>query len=317
MPDARTADSSLPSVLVPYPGPDGSGRTQDIFVYLRPETNGVLAESTVFRVVERCSEYKSSLFLTYLANIPGDFMVRNHVVEEHYALKLYFAVHGRAAFTTRMREQFEEYFRVAWDAAPVIGAFEAIRELNMRPDELFETWVSGEEVLLLSGQNVKRIRDRYVVNYDVPALLHKNNRNTDVAVMVFRTSVDYDYFGQLLGQMREGLVEAGAMNPRYHLSRAMHHSKSPFEQVLDGMGYLYQSDGSRVPFEKLSFVAYCAAHGVTPDHLRGVLSHPLGRFQREDGSIVEDEIVNYTFHENFEQSLQKLRRMVSQYLVPR
>lgn len=314
--EARSNNVSNPSVLLPYPGPDATGATQDIFVYMRPETNGVLAESAVLRVVERCPEYKSRLNLVYLANLPGDFIIHEHIVEEHYALKLYFAVHGKAAFTGAMQERFTEYFNVPFDDAPVIGSFEAVRQMELSPAQLFDLRVKPSDVLAVAGQTVKRVGSVYIVNYDVPALLHKNNRDTDVAVMIFRTSLDYDYFSGLLVQMKEGLVAARVMNPTYHLSRAVHHSKSPLEQVLDGMGYLYEPGGAAVPFDRLSFVAYCAGRGMTAEEVRGIVTHPLARFQEGDGRVVEDDAVSYTYHDSFQASLEKLQRMISQYKMP-
>ena len=41
-----------PDILIPYKGPDSSaGKTTDIFIYLRPESNGVISESAIMKVI--------------------------------------------------------------------------------------------------------------------------------------------------------------------------------------------------------------------------------------------------------------------------
>ena len=98
----------LPSILVPYPGPRVESDVQDIALYLRPESNGVLVESTIMRVIT--SGYRQNTRMVYLANIPGDFVVARRVVERHYRLKIQFARSGKDAFTPQMQRRFERAF---------------------------------------------------------------------------------------------------------------------------------------------------------------------------------------------------------------
>lgn len=304
-----------PTVLIPYPGPETRPGFQDIFVYLRPESNGVLAESTVLKVVERCPEYKRSLHLVYMANVPGEFMVRNHIVERHYGVKLRFAVSGRSAFTPYMRRRFTEYFNRPFEDAPIVGSFEALRILSMRPEELFSRWVASRDLLMVHGQSIKLIDGYFVVNYDIPALLHKNNRNTDIAVMIFRTELSYDYFSSLVDEMRERLVQTNLLNPRYPPSRVFHYSKGPFEQVLDGIGYLYQSGGRNVEMGDLSFAAYLREHGEEVDDVLESLSQPIVKCRSSDGSILEENLLLYTAHDTYEAALSKYRAVVARFHI--
>ena len=73
-----------PTVVIPYAGTSDDLRCRDIFVYLRPETNGVLAESSLLRVIGNSSLYRERIELIYLANIPGEFIIENKIVEDHY-----------------------------------------------------------------------------------------------------------------------------------------------------------------------------------------------------------------------------------------
>ena len=121
-------NDSEPKVLIPYPGPDASGNVQDIFVYLRPETNGVLVESTLLKVVKECRAAGVEISLIYLANIPGEFILGHHIVERHYAQKFYFAVHGKNAFTPAMKARVESFLSARLSSGSMTNA-----NLGMRP----------------------------------------------------------------------------------------------------------------------------------------------------------------------------------------
>lgn len=309
------AGAAKPQVLVPYPGPETDPGIQDIFVYMRPETNGVVGEREVLKVVEECPQYKVDLHLIYLANIPGEFIASNHIVERHYAVKMSFAVHGKRLFTERMKERFRDHFGTEFETAPVIGAFEALDRLNVRAEELFSQWVDEPDILVVDGQTVKRVGAFFVVNYDIPALIHKNNRNTDIAVMLFRTRMGYEDFLSLTSKMRQGFIERGMLGSRGSVSRVFHYSKSPVEQILDGLGYLYGPQADRVPMRELSFAAFLLQHGVTEAQIRGLLDNPIATFETGRGRI-EDSVIAYTRNESYERALEKLRAMVSQYRIP-
>lgn len=309
------AGAAMPQVLVPYPGPEADPDIQDIFVYMRPETNGVVGEREVLRVVEDCPQYKVDLHLIYLANIPGEFIVRNHIVERHYAVKMSFAVHGKRLFTERMKKRFREHFDTEFESAPIIGAFEALDRLDVRAEELFSQWVDEPDILVVDGQTVKRVGAFFVVNYDIPALIHKNNRNTDIAVMLFRTRMGYEDFLSLTSKMRRGFIERGMLGSQGSLSRVFHYSKSPLEQILDGLGYLYSPQADHVPMRGLSFAAFLLHHGVSEAQIRGLLDNPIATFETGRGRI-EDSVIRYTRNESYQRALEKIRTMVSQYRIP-
>lgn len=306
-----SADSSEPKVLIAYPGPDASGDVQDIFVYLRPETNGVLVESALMRVVKECRREGLEISLIYLANIPGEFILAHHIVERHYAQKFYFAVHGKNVFTPSMRARVESYFGVKWDETRIVGAFEALNLLHKTPEELHATWVAAGDLLIVDGQSVKRVDDMLVVNYDIPALLAKNNRNTDVAVMLFRCarSVDFDV---LVDRMHTALVEQEVLGPQVPVGRAFHYSKGPFEQLLDAIDYLYISGPTPVPLEELSFVQYAVERGYSLENLLSVVRNPICLVEDEGGTVREENIFNLTADDSYEDAVEKLAHLKGQ-----
>ena len=99
-----------PRILVPYVGPSDDENVQDIFLYMRPETNGVLGESAIVRVIENLPHYHSAIKLIYMANLPGEFMCHEKIIEHHYSVKIYFAKQGKEAFTPYMRQAFTCFF---------------------------------------------------------------------------------------------------------------------------------------------------------------------------------------------------------------
>lgn len=277
-----------PSVLVDYPGAVVDEDLQDIFVYVRPETNGVEVESRLLRVVRDCPAYHNGLELIYMANLPGEYMMEQHVIERHYAHKLFFAVHGARSFSGPMIREFESKTGTRFSPERILGGFEALRYLGMTPEGLFALWVDKRDVVSVAGQTVKHIDDYWIIGYDIPALVHKNTRNTDIAVMMFRSSVGYAYFVELVNDMYEQILDDGLVDSRMPRGRVFHYSRSPFEQILDGTGYLVDRKGMPAKPSDLSFSGYLYEHGISPTHLEGLLSNPV--FLWRDHSLENSEV---------------------------
>jgi hypothetical protein len=167
----------------------------------------------------------------------------------------------------------------------------------------------------VNGQTVKRIAGRYVVNYDIPALLHKNNANTDIAVMLFRTRTSYEYFAELVRQMREAVVSEGLMGAGQHFTRVFHYSKSPFEQALDCRSYLCSSGGEFLGLSASSFANYCFANGFDAETLHGLLDNPICRFATEGTGSMEEHLFSYTRHDSYGRAVEKARHITSQLWI--
>jgi len=305
----------IPTVVVPYGGPTREEGLQDRFVYLRPETNGVMVESVLLKVIRADPRYREHISLVYLANLPGDFIVRNRIVEQHYASRLFFTRKGKAAFTPSMRRRFTQYFHVDFESATLLGAFDAVASGRFRWDELFEVWVEPHDLFEMNGQTIKRIGDDFIINYDMPALLHKNNKQTDIAVMVFRSSLSYPDFQELVRLMGAALVEHGILDERVPLARAFHYSKGPFEQLLDGLGYLYDGNAERLPIAETSFCDFLMRKGLALGSIVNAVRYPIMQFRAPGGDLVEEDLLVYTFGESYEGAHAKLMSAVAQPLV--
>jgi len=281
-----------PKLLVPYAGPDASGDTIDVYFYLRPETNGVLTESVIMKTIVGNPRWKDLCRLVYLANYPGDFIQTRHVVEHHYRVKIHFARHGGSSFTPGMRRAFERKFGVSFQAERVLGAFAALDVLGLDAEELFAYRVEDPDMLICMGQNIKRYGDWWIVNYDIPALLHRNTFDTDIAVMIFRLSLPWSEFQTIVAAMSEHLVDVGILSGDVAPSRAFHHSKSPWEQLLDGIDYLWgvdvQDGGAE---DDISFGAYMMSRGYSRDQLREVIRRPIVLYRDPAGAEREGNML--------------------------
>lgn len=306
---------SLPTVIIPYVGSSNSDQPRDIFVYLRPETNGILVESTLLRAIERSQQHRDAVELVYLANIPGEFIVNNGIIEDHYRYKMPFARFGGEIFTDRMKERFELYFRKSFDTARVVGAFDALDALGLSEEELFNIRVPLADVYNLNCQTVKRIQDIYVVNYDIPALIHKNSNKTDIAVMLFRSTQSNEEFHRMIEEMANSLRAGGLIGDVSRFSRAFHYTKGPFEQVLDARGHLYHPDGTHVALYDMQFCSFLRTKGILCSEVDKTLDNPIMEFRTDDGEKREECLFIRSQDASYEEAYEILASAVSQYLA--
>jgi hypothetical protein len=302
-----------PTVIIEYPGPSDKGDCQDVFVYLRPETNGVKVESTLLRVVRSNPEYREHMKLIYLANIPGEFIVKHRIIEHYYASKLYFTSGGKRTFTPYMRKTFEEHFGVSYEEADIIGAFEALKRFSMNYNDLFQLRVPASDLLTVHEQSIKKHRNVYIINYDIPALLHKNNNKTDIAVMIFRTCLNYALVHNVIDEMGRALIKDGILDPRKPLSRMFHYSKGPFGQIRDAIGYLYRTGDQHVPLEEINFCSYLRKQEITLRQIVGCVRNPIGEFANNGHH--EESIFEYTKDNAFNEAYEKLTALESQVVL--
>lgn len=281
-------------VLVPFTAAEDIAGLQDIFVYLRPETNGMLTESSLFGVLRGSPVYSAHTRMAYLANIPGGFLVENRIIEDHYRHKISFARQGKALFTPGMIEGFEEHFGEGFEGADVLGAYQFIEKTGMDEEELFRLWVDRDDFLVLHGQTIKHWAGRYIINYDIPALLHKNSKETDIAVFLLRSCLSSGDFKAMIDDMEASLRAAGVLEDGMPPSRAFHYSKGPFEQLLDARGFLYRPDGSHVPLEELCFHRFLVSRGLNGPEILELLNNPIRILNLPSGGETEGNLFSFT-----------------------
>ncbi len=303
-----------PTIVVPFSGNCTKDRCQDIFIYLRPESNGIKVESAIMRGVSGSSELREHIELVYLANLPGEFLVQKGVVRNHYKARYIFARLGKKIFTPYMKKEFSARLGVESGRAEVLGAYEAMKRLNVTPDELFDIWVPVEDMLIVDGQIIKKMGDIYVVNSDIPAILDRNNNKTDIAVMIFRTDYSGEEFYRVIQDMTGLLVDEGILDSRSKFSHVFHYSKGPFEQILDAVGFLYDENGNHLPLESIKFYKYLVKRGFTPDQIKHTLANPIFLFGMGDRDE-EDSIFDKTKNMGYPESMGIMNRAKAQIFL--
>ena len=304
-----------PTVIIPYDSDDGDTSYRDIFVYLRPESNGVVVESSLLRVIERSPIYRSYIDLVYLANVPGEYITANRIIENHYSYKLPFAKEGKRHFTQEMQRQFTIHFGVDFEEATILGAFDSLEILSMTPEELFGVWVRPEDYISINCQTIKRIDDLFVVNYDIPALFGKYTVGTDIAVMIFRSKLEHADFHSLIDDMEAALRSEGVIDERTAASRAFHHSGSPFDQLLDARGHLFTPEGEQFDVKNIQFCRYLRSRGIHCREIEKALHFPIMQFKTAEGTIIEDCLYGYTRDDDYETACSKFQSAVSQFII--
>ena len=287
-------ETRKPAILVPF-SPAGAGfDCRDIFVYLRPESNGVEVESIIMNALRTEDSCRDKVKLAYLANIPGDFISTKGLIEHHYRIRLLFSLKGKQLFTRHMRKVFKAYFRCSFDKADIIGPYEAMQRLGVDEETLFKTWVKPSNMLNINGQSIKKIKNFYVLNYDIPALLNKNNVNTDIAVMIFRVCREIENVHFMIDAIEKRLKEKGIVNILSPSSRIFHYSKGPFEELLDSSGFLYDRESKNVPLDEVTFGRFLVENGITLEQIWGTIRHPIMYFRESEHKFVENDIYSYT-----------------------
>ncbi|MDA3948671.1 MAG: hypothetical protein PF508_05540, partial [Spirochaeta sp.] len=157
----------------------------------------------------------------------------------------------------------------------------------------------------------------WIVNYDIPALLHKNNAGTDIAVMAFRTRMGYPRFFEMAGRMRSELVAGNLLRRNLPISRAVHISWSPFEQLLDSRDYLLDSSGQNLGLAASSFATFLREKGLDMAIITGLVEHPICRFDYNLGAHSVQNLLDLCEGFNYTDGWNIIQRIEAQKVLPR
>jgi hypothetical protein len=307
--------TSSPSILFPYSGPDSSGTNLDVCLYLRPESNGISVEKSLFRVIHNVPKYKKSVKLVYLVNLPGEFLRQNQVIQNHYHVREFFARYGKKSMTQGMLSHFKVYFGLDPMKSEILGAYEAMEKLNLTEKELFNIWVEPYEILVTCGQIIKHYKDVFIINYDIPYLMKKELEGTDIAAMIFRFELGPDEIHNCLEEMRQSLVLDNILDPLKPPARVFHYSKSPFDLLLDSMGHLVDAEGKLMGWQASSFGRFLLENGLTFEEVESVIKNPILQFQVPRVGLIEEHINVATADFSYQEALDKYRTHVGHIIL--
>ena len=332
---------SKPHILQHYSG-KGKENEQDIFILLRPATNCYQIESIILSVLRSSHYYRKSLWLEYMANLPGTFLSFYNVMNAHYRHRYYFSIHGKASFTSSMRKKFEQRFHRKFDDSNIISPFEALRYLNLNEIELARYWLCTKEGMndYIEGQTVSMVHDHdnkelFIINCDFPSLMMQHHEGTNCAVLLFRTVLSYQQFYILIREVihnvfmhvsefadmykHDKTLQNYFMLPQEMLLRGgykrfFQYSNGPFEQLHDGIDFLYDESGNHIALENMTFAHYLRLHNVDTNELEASLRNPIGLFD-VNNTWEEHSLYSMTYHMNYQQALNVFKTMRSQFIT--
>ncbi len=304
-----------PSIIIPYSGPDASGQFLDVFLYLRPETNGVDVEKSLFRVIHNVPEYRNAVRMVYLANLPGHFLAENQVILRHYRIREYFARKGKTGMTPGMKNHFRVYFGLDPETSQILGAYEAMEKLKLDEKSLFEVWVDPFDILITCGQIIKRYQNCFIINYDIPYLLKQDLEGTDIAAMIFRFAMGPEGIHNALEAMRQSLVLDNILDPLQPPARVFHYSKSPFDLLLDSTGHLVGPQKTLLGWQASSFGTFLLEHGLSETEIEDIIRNPIFEFEVPRAGRIEEHINIATIDFSYEEALSKYRTHVGHIIL--
>lgn len=252
-------ENLTPDVLIPYSmDPHGLGESSVTLISVRPETNTVNYEASILRSIRKYAD------VVYLASLSGSLVNKKAIVASHYSSQLQFAINGKKELSRypEMKRLFREKFMVEFEAAPIIGPFEALLDYRLKrdADELFETFVPENDFLEMYGQTVKKIGDYYVINYDMPAVITRHHENTAVFNIAVRMkSISYRFSGihhLIYENMRKSkstlLIDSEKRKEMAwynRVRRTYHISRSHIEAMFDLKDYVFVNDTARIKYK--------------------------------------------------------------------
>jgi hypothetical protein len=99
--------------------------------------------------------------------------------------------------------------------------------------------------------------------------------------------------------MGDALKTAGILSEKNLVSRVFHYTKSPFDQIQDGLEYLYKSDEAKD--NGISFLCYLDNEGFSPDKILSYLKKPVITIHTASGER-ENSIFEFTKGMNYREA---------------
>jgi hypothetical protein len=269
-----------PDVIIDFI--DNDSPLPDLVIYVRPETNEIHYEKAIIMGVNPFGD------VIYLANLNGRLFIRDALILEHYNSQYKFAIYGKEEMEKypEIMYAFEEYFKVDFDSANIIGSFDAILKLNISDEEMFNIIVSDRDFFKFYGQTIKRINNHFVINYDMPAILKRYTAKSNIFVISVRLkdenidpwTVNLSIFDQLKKDNTPLVSEASLqlLDWNEQIKRTYHISRNHIMAMFDMLDFIITANGKHIgfyntPLGKLLLDAY----GYTESDLSNLKQDPL------------------------------------------
>lgn len=234
---------------------DDSEHTAYTVIYVRPESNNVSYEAEILSGIRKMAE------VIYLANLNGGFIQDRGILLNHYVAQFKFAAaprEGMVAFP-EIRERFERHFGLRAAEARIIGSLEAVVEKGFGVEALFELVVPDEDFLNCYGQTFKRVGEYFIVNYDLPAVVERYTRKSNVFCVLVRLR---DASPTFYHDLNQSIYEAIVSSPNTpvifgvkmesllwseRIRRTYHISTNNLMAMFDMADFIFRQDGTNLP----------------------------------------------------------------------
>jgi hypothetical protein len=219
-------------------------------IYVRPQTNLVSFENAILKGVQSYAD------IIYLANINGKIFINNALILDHYSCEYKFSIFAKQEIAKypEMINKFEEYFKVKFDDAKIVGSFDAMLLLGYDPQSLFELYVEKWDFLKFYGQTIKKIDEFYIVNYDMPAIIQNYDAKTNIFVTAISLKDENITFKELNESIISEIKNSKNIDPCEKIlcdsyeraKRTFHLSRNHIKAMFDMSDFIFRNDGKQI-----------------------------------------------------------------------
>lgn len=172
-----------------------------------------------------------------------------------------------------MVSKFENYFNEDFEKAHIISPFKALDIFDINEEELFSIIVPDDSFLKMYGQTIKKIKDCYVVNYNIPALISKYSPESNVFVIAFKLNdkevsfkdVNHSIFNHLAGDKTTPFVDADKLHKlewSEKVTRTYHISHNTLTAIFDMLDFIYKKDGTPLDITDIPSAHYLISNEI-------------------------------------------------------
>ncbi len=253
-----------------------------ILAYVRPESNEVNYEKSIIKGVSKYGE------VVYLANLNGRLFIRDQLITDHYSSQYRFSVYTKKEIEKypELVKNFEDHFHVKFEDADIIGPFDAILKMDISDEDLFNSIVGKDDFLKFCGQTIKKIKQYYVVNYNMPYLIKKYSPQSNVFVIAIRLHSEEINFMEInqsiFEQMQlnknpligEDILKSMEWNEK--IKRTYHVSRNHLTATFDMLDFIIRNNGSHLNLSETPFgMMLIDDYGFTVDDILSMKDRQL------------------------------------------
>ncbi len=284
-------EGSRPNILVRYriceddAGLDERSGSAYALIYVRPETNRLFYEGEILSAVRHRAE------VVYMANLNGSVFLDHGILAAHYASQYRFAADPQSCLEEypEVAEAFEHHFGVRAADATVTGSLRAVEGGDFTAEGLFSSIVPGTDFLSCFGQTFKRLKGRFIVNYDLPAIERRYTPEANVFVVLVRSrEAPEDFHVDLNRAIYEEMISRPetpimideklvGLSWSERVRRTYHVSTNRLMAMLDMSDLVFLDEASLLDVAQTPLGAAIVGAGVKADSLRAIKERHLCR----------------------------------------